>query len=238
MPVIMQGGKTRRASDYYPTQIEVCRSVCREMAHMVRLEQPRILDPGAGDGVWGEAAREVWPKAYIVGVELRTVPAHPAYDQWKQIDYVQQTNRLLDFDLVIGNPPYSLASEFSTVSYAALTDRAWMAFLLPNGFMHSGTRRRKLWPMMPLRYYYVMPERPSFVKEPYVNNAGKLVKPGNTDATDYAIYVWQKNYIGDTVMRFLDWEKPNRRANGHKGRKAAPVTAGTGQVPAADGRLF
>lgn len=74
----------RDTSDYYPTDPRAVRAAYNELARLAPDFAPaRVLDPGAGDGPWGEEAQRIWRRPYIVGVELRPeVPAHPAYDEW------------------------------------------------------------------------------------------------------------------------------------------------------------
>jgi len=64
--------------DYYPTPVGLIGDCLLPFA--ARFTRPRILDIGAGDGVWGEKAREIWPQAHITGYELRPVQPSPAYD--------------------------------------------------------------------------------------------------------------------------------------------------------------
>lgn len=93
--------------DHYPTPIKLCAAALRQFPHA---NSPsfkwRILDPGAGTGVWGEAARQIWPSAEIHGLELRDVEPNKNYDHWLTGNYML-TRYKIKFDFIIGNPPYS-----------------------------------------------------------------------------------------------------------------------------------
>lgn len=107
--MIIQTTKTMRERDdfdHYPTPIELCRAALLRCPLSVEsTTRLRILDPGAGTGVWGEAAREIWPNAEIHGIELREMPAPKAYDHWRTDNYML-SRYTKPFDLIMGNPPY------------------------------------------------------------------------------------------------------------------------------------
>jgi len=109
--MIIQTDKQMRDRDcfeHYPTPYELCLAALKE-SRLTAFPSMNlsILDPGAGTGVWGEAARTIWPNAHITGIELRDTVTHPtAYDTWLTSNYI--TTQFVDrkFDLIIGNPPY------------------------------------------------------------------------------------------------------------------------------------
>src|SRR5690348_3588296 len=97
----------RRAYDYYPTPVTVCDEA---LTFLPRGFEPEcILDPGAGAGAWGKAARKAYPKAFITGVEVRPETTRPAaYNFWIHGDFLMM-DKSPAFDLIIGNPPYNRA---------------------------------------------------------------------------------------------------------------------------------
>lgn len=142
----------------------------------------RILDLGAGPGVWGQAVRVRWPNAFIHGVELRDIPNPGSYDLWSRIDmrswaavYACPT-----FDLVLGNPPYSLDEEAVRIGLDRVCSGGHVMMLLPITFLTSQSRRDGLYAEYPLRYYAQFSQRISW------NGSGK------TPPRDHALYVWQK----------------------------------------------
>ena len=105
--------RPRDPDDFYPTPAALIQTALQRVGELFGIDDrpDTILDPGAGDGAWGKVARNVWPRAHIQGVELRTVAAPDAYDGWRTEDF-----RLFDppreYDLVMGNPPYKFAEAF------------------------------------------------------------------------------------------------------------------------------
>jgi hypothetical protein len=78
---------------------------------------PRILDPAAGSGCWGRAARAVFgDAAYLVGVEPRESErgnVEAAYNEAHTTDLLTYiAGEPEPFDLVVGNPPFSAFAEF------------------------------------------------------------------------------------------------------------------------------
>jgi predicted TPR repeat methyltransferase len=82
--------RPREPNDFYPSPYKLCKAavgLLRSYTHN------RVLDPGAGTGNWGGAARERWgPRlATIAGVELDPRPQpvwsrKGAYDTWYEED--------------------------------------------------------------------------------------------------------------------------------------------------------
>ncbi|MCY0994682.1 methyltransferase [Nannocystis sp. ILAH1] len=108
----------------------------REWAARLRLRPRRILDLGAGAGVWGQRARLVFPEAEIMGVEIRRSERRAArhYDQMIWGDYLApRTLRAIgDFrpDLVVSNPPFTLARHTLLAGLDAVTRQAGLVLLL------------------------------------------------------------------------------------------------------------
>jgi len=99
--------RPRDPHDHYPTNIEVARAALREVAGF--MEHPTILDAGAGDGVWGQAARDIFLFSIIHGVELREIEQpNNAYNLWvagqNYATYQPAPDR--KYDLAIGNPAF------------------------------------------------------------------------------------------------------------------------------------
>jgi hypothetical protein len=166
-----------------------------------------ILDPGAGTGVWGRYARKRYPYALIRGIEIRPVlRVSFEYDEWFTEDYLQGSVRDTDtncrYDLVIGNPPYGVggdrnyAEKFVRKAYGSLITGGYLVFLLRMAFLASQSRGAGLYKQMPPKEVAVLSKRPSFMPTGHP-------KEGKTDATEYAIFVWQKGYHGETKLRWI-----------------------------------
>lgn len=185
----------RRAHDVYPTPRELAAAALDMLARELPSGySPRaILDPGAGEGVWGQCARFHWPQAQIIGVEIRPLSCPPAYDIWIVGDAL--TADLPPVDLLIGNPPYALAEPLLRRTLPLLTPRGWACVLLRQSF-HASQGRRAFWAEFPLALAATVRPRPSFTG-------------GGTDGAEYALFVWQARgrQRGDARLTHLDWRK-------------------------------
>ena len=195
----------RRENDHYPTPLVVCRAALNTLPRA--FTPSRILDPGAGTGVWGMAACEKWPGADRDGVEIRADAPAPrgAYTTWYSSrdllagalhpDYCDLQD---GYDLVIGNPPYSYAQAFVERSIGLVRDGGRVVFLLRLAFLESTHRHNTLFGIYPPKRVSVLVQRPSFMP------AGDA-KENKTDATAYAIFDWQRGYKGSTELHWLSW---------------------------------
>lgn len=83
------------------------------------------------------------------------------------------------YDVIIGNPPYSLAQEFIEKCFTLLKDDGEIIMLLRTAFLES-KKRYKFWQKHPLNGLYVLSKRPSFTGE-------------GTDATSYSFMIWNNS---------------------------------------------
>lgn len=179
----------RKDFDFYPTPLPVAVDALRRLPAGVN---PRnILDPGAGTGVWGKAARFVWPKATVTGVDIRPVARPPQYSFWFQHDFLL-TDAHGTFDMVVGNPPYKYAEQFVKHGMKHLETGGYLVFLLRLNFLESQSRAAGLWRQHPPCKVVVCSSRISFTGD------------GKTNATAYAYFIWQKGWQGETA---LSWSK-------------------------------
>jgi hypothetical protein len=193
--------RPRDPDDFYPTPTKLCAAALDllpfKIAPTPNLRE-LIADPGAGSGVWGQAAQSRWPQALIDGCDTRDIPKPAGYDQWLIKDFALTCAADNTYDLVIGNPPYKFAELFVRKALRIVRQEGYVLFLLRLAFLESQTRGRGLWRDTPPLSVHVLVSRPSFIAEG--------PKAGCTDATAYAIYVWRKGYVGDTALRWLDWD--------------------------------
>lgn len=193
----------RKKHDFYPTPVEFCRAVVNDAIpprfnnYGLKL---RVLDPGAGDGVWGKAIKERFPLCKLYGVEIRDVDRPRGYNYWyRNTDYSKGGKYGLDwlrgFDIIIGNPPYKYGEEFLDKGLEQLRDNGILLFLLKLPFLESKKRYEKYFSgMYRPAEVYVSVRRISFTGD----------KKSNSDA--YAMFVWKKNKSYITTLRWLDWD--------------------------------
>lgn len=181
--------RPRHPEDYYPTPISTVESA---LAILPSGFAPLfILDPGAGDGVWGRGAARRWRYTEIHGVELRDVDQNGAYDIWYKNTDFRLLNYSCKYDLVMGNPPYKYAEEFIRLSLKHLRDGGYLVFLLRLAFLEGQERGKGLWQRLPPKAVHVCSARPSFTGN------------GKTDATAYAVFLWEKAWQGIPTLGWL-----------------------------------
>jgi len=153
------------------------------------LGTPRTtVDLGCGDGAIGTALRRAWgegctidafeldPKRALAATHAKLPSGVAAYDDvfeddLLQIDPADYTGN----DLVISNPPFSLAEPFVRVALQLARPGGLVAFLLRLGWL-AGQKRAAFHREHPCDVH-VLPRRPSFTGR-------------STDSADYAWLVW------------------------------------------------
>jgi len=167
----------RRRDDFYETPEWCTRAILRAL----KPQPETILEPSAGhgaiirvlrDNAWNTIARpaitavEIRPEAlFHLGDAGADVAIAADFLEWSMAERVP-------YDLLIGNPPFSLAFEFCQ---RAIGMAHVVALLLRLNFL--GSQRRARWMRAHTPAVFVLPKRPSFT--------GK-----GTDATEYAWFVW------------------------------------------------
>jgi hypothetical protein len=187
--------RPREGHDFYPTPPALALAALQHYADGT--PPRRVLDPGAGTGVWGRAVlahyRTGTPE--LTGVDLFAPPC-PDYATWIQEDYLTWHGPGA-YDLICGNPPYSLAEAFIRRAHSQLAPGGSLILLLRLAFLASIGRGRGLWAKLPPTRVGICMQRPSFTG----NN--------RTDATEYALFYWRQGGPEETVLEWLDW-KPQR----------------------------
>lgn len=182
----------RPEGDVYPTPEWAVDAILREIRLPVVPRDLAVLDPGAGNGVWGTTAANLLD-CYVQGVELRDVEPSPGFAVWKgHTDFLTwMPIPPVRFHLVVGNPPYSLAEEFIRHSFELLAPGGQIVFLLRLAFLEGQARAKGLWTEFPPERVLVMPKRPSF--------SGN----GKTDAIAYAAFYWRQGFRGAPALGWL-----------------------------------
>lgn len=162
----------RRPDDFYRTPAWCVRAIVR---HIEIPEGATVLDPSCGDGAILDVIQCLRPDVRTVGIELDRERADGARKRHGVIggaDALELPDSQWAADVIVMNPPFSLAREFveRAIGCADVTicllRLSWMA----------GQKRATFWRANPADVF-VLPRRPSFT--------GK-----GTDACDYAWFVW------------------------------------------------
>lgn len=170
-------GSERREADFYP-------SPAWTVHRLLEVWEPqgeRWSDPCAGEGAIVRAVRSFYgaPGAWIVGdIRREVVPILRKLEPGGLFigDYLKHGVKA---DVILTNPPFSLAQEFVT---RALKDAPTVAMLLSLNFLGSADRAA-WWHELPPVQLYILPDRPSFSGD------------GGADSVTYAWYVWEDDGI-------------------------------------------
>lgn len=171
------GGKEtteRLDQDAYETPVWVVRTLLQNVA----LPGGRWLEPCAGDGAIIRAVNGFVPSISWTAYEIRPGCGASLANLigWTNVaiaDFLDvQPKRIGGYDVILTNPPFSLAAEFVN---ACLPLSNCVVFLQRLNFL-GGASRAPFW-RSHMPDVYVLPNRPSFVH-------------GRTDSTEYAWFRW------------------------------------------------
>jgi len=201
MPIIPTNKplKPRPKNDFYPTPLPFALAGLAGLPN--GFTPTTVLDPGCGEGVWGEALVIQYndPEMIVVGVDddLKLNPkigGLTLYDHFIPESFLE-FNRPVLFDLVCGNPPYRYAEEFVRKGLEFLAPNGYLVFLMRLQFLGS-KKRLALWGDYPPMKVVVCANRPSFTGD------------GKTNADEYCFMYWQKGRMAQPELNWVYVEKP------------------------------
>lgn len=211
----LKSDRPRSERDYYRTPPKLCFDAIDHFLYSqnffdhyrtyIAPYHIRILDPGCGDGVWSQAAANLMSYYGKDCPVIHAVDLEPKTDTCKEYSVFQEDflskkkPTYLDgmYDVVLGNPPYSLAEEFIRKSMEQTRQNGFVYFLLQLNFLGSRKRQIGLFKDFPIKQVTVLTRRPSFFSVD-----GKY---NSTDTMNYAMFCWQKGYTGPCTMDWLYW---------------------------------
>ncbi len=173
-------GTIRNEADFYATPLDTVYAILDSVPYLDKAEF--ILEPSAGNGNIIKALRE----RNINGVSIEAMELREEERENLEAladvvtigDFLKDDTKYLEYDLIIGNPPYSFAQEFIDKSLKLLAPGGRLIFLLRTNFLES-KKRFTWWQDKIPSGLYVLSKRPSFT--------GK-----GTDATSYSWFIWEK----------------------------------------------
>jgi len=192
-------GGQRTPADNYPTPTWCVRRLLEEKRMQAALSwqarDANWCEPCAGDGAIIRAANEVYSSIKWTAMEIRPecqTDLHSLGKTFCPQDFLQTS---FDFeflpstriyDVIITNPPFSLAMEFLKQCLELERPLAWhVIFLLRLNFLASAQRNEFLRKHIP--DVYVLPNRPSFDKK-------------GTDSIEYAWFHFHKYAAGALIV--------------------------------------
>ncbi len=159
----------------------------------------RVLDPSAGCGVFGVAARERWPDAELVAVEPREeeqAKLHDVYDRVHVSMFDSAPLKAGSFDLIVTNPAFSLWAQIWETSIRLLAPNGVLVLYLPSTMGHSDepAERGDIFdfhpPLVQLRVMGRVRHRTGINP----NNG----KPYGADNRKHSFWVWRKQATGSS----------------------------------------
>lgn len=184
----MNSNSKREKNDYYPTP--PC--VIKNFLENYKIDpKAKILEPCAGAGNIVKELQEIGA-VDITAVEidetkkeelLKILPT----DKVIITDFLKFEGGQHNYDVIITNPPFSLAMEFVKKALDIVNENGIVIMLLRTAFLES-QRRYDFWqqPENKLTGLYTLSHRPSFI--------GK-----GTDATSYSWFIWDKSSNKQTI---------------------------------------
>jgi hypothetical protein len=162
----------------------------------------QIWEPACGDG----------SMARVLASKGNKVIASDLYDRGFGeigIDFLS-TDRVMDN--IVTNPPYNAAEGF--VKVGVRNARRKFALLLRLAFLEGANRYRTIFSVNPPARIWVFSERITFYP------AGAIKK--GTGTTAYAWFVWDKDWVGQTELRWFSPGYKRYSQEADKGAKPMP----------------
>ena len=190
----------RREHDAYPTVEDLARAIVERIALYFPMPE-RVVEPTAGDGAFVRAAREVWPDAKIIAIDL--VASHDVTCRAAGANrFITADARTVNYhgaDLVLGNLPFNVAAAILRRIRETAPEAA-CAFLLPVGFqgrtqgrVHGKEdpalrRDAAFWRLARRVYSAPIHPRPSFTGD------------GKTDRMEYSLEGFGRSWDDGSVL--------------------------------------
>lgn len=165
----------RKKSDFYETPYSLTRLLL-EKEKLVG----SILEPAQGNGAIVKVLKEFGYKCVFSDIED---------------NFLEQKNK---YDIIITNPPFSISQQF--ILKAKENARKKIIFLLPLSYLHGKKRYDHIYldKKFPLARVYI------FTRYPLLGEPLRQDGKHNTGMMVYAWYVWEKEYKGEPIIRWLD----------------------------------
>ena len=194
------GDTERRQYDQYLTPTKPVVAVANILKKdIIKFPPETILDPCAGEGIWGQVLGSIFTEARVYGVDIDESLEKPDFfDYWHTGDFIGSHMANKKFDLIVSNPPFKLAEKFVTEAFRHVAHMGVIAYMFPLGFMSSVGRYNRLFKGFTYRpdHIYVSSRRIDFTGQ-------------GSPHTDIAMYIWKAEGKGttQTTIEWFDWEE-------------------------------
>lgn len=170
------------------------RWLCEQALAEVHGKPLTIMDPGAGKGAWGRAAKHRWDGPFLTGIEINPERERPeCYDFWLTQDFLGY-KAFFEHDLIIGNPPWQRGELEYWIRHCFrfLGFGGQMVLALPLPFLAGRKRRDGFFKEFPPERVLICSQRPSWNED-----------ERGTNAEETAVYYWRNGFKGETRLGWL-----------------------------------
>ena len=189
----LSGGNsaTKRAeNDFYATDPRAV-----EMLLEVEKFYGKMLEPCVGEGHIAEVLKDKSDISDLICMDI----VDRGYDNTNVQDFLKlETDE--EFDSIVTNPPYSLASDFAEKGLSLLSNGGRMALFLKLQFL-EGAKRKEFFEKYPPKYIYVFRNRMATWKlgSPINPETGKKW----AETICFAWFIWEKGSTSEPIVRWL-----------------------------------
>jgi len=182
----------RVENDFYATNPKAVTMLLDAIGEFENLD---ILEPCVGGGHIAKTIEDLNKGNKIDCIDL----VDRGYPNTKVADFLTTPIDKL-YDVVITNPPFSLAQEFIEKSISIVKPSGIVCMFLKIQFL-EGVKRKKFFETYPPKYIYVFRQRMATW-----SNGDELDPDGKRWATTmcHAWYIWEKDFKGEPIVRWLD----------------------------------
>jgi hypothetical protein len=175
----------RSKSDFYATPPELVRRMVAT-ALTICPAPAWVLEPGCDKAPFLREVLNQYPGVRgLVGIEYEPAPTGMEEVPFPMVlrfgtDFMAWAEEeKVKYDLIITNPPFSLALPFLRSGLKMLEEGGWLFYLLRLGWLEGKKRKEELHDSHPPSTVHVIVPRPSFTG-------------GGTDATAYAMFGYER----------------------------------------------
>lgn len=185
----------RAENDYYPTPDALAVAICHRIKALLPGYYHEIVEPSAGSGAFVRPMAELWSTRPIRAVDIapnkkKLIEAGAdTVDRQDWVEWVSEDGTCGP-TLVIGNPPFSLATEHISAGLDCLIPGSHICFLLKLNFFGGKEREEIFWRQGQLKYFIPITGRPSFIKG----------AKSSTDTNEYGVFIWEVGWTGKAVI--------------------------------------
>lgn len=129
-------------------------------------ETLQVLEPSAGKGPFVRALAKRKGSVHVTGIDPNfdapdDLPENAEWERMSLEDLHEALEGEAPFDIVCGNPPFSLAHEHLLLLFKMVRKGGYIGFLLRSGFL-SSAKRAPFFAAYPPKHVYIFSNRPSF----------------------------------------------------------------------------